>query len=154
MEQSPSLEANRPSASQQIPRILWNLNVHYRIHKRPPPALSVSWARSIQSMPPHPNSWKSMLILSFHQCLGLSNLLFPSGLPTKTLYVPFVSRARATCSVHLMVLNLITQIICGEECKPWSSSLCSLLYTIVSSSFFGPNRARNILDKSADPLFR
>ena len=28
--------------------------------------LSLSWARSIQSMPPHPTSWRSILILSSH----------------------------------------------------------------------------------------
>ena len=35
--QSPSWAANRFAASQEIPRISRNPNVHYRTHKRPPP---------------------------------------------------------------------------------------------------------------------
>jgi hypothetical protein len=37
MEQSPSVEANRSSADQEIPRILLKLKVRYCIHKSPPP---------------------------------------------------------------------------------------------------------------------
>ena len=37
MAQSPSWEANWFAASLEIPRILWNPKVNYRIYKCPPP---------------------------------------------------------------------------------------------------------------------
>jgi len=51
--------------------------------------LSLSWASPIQSIYPHPTSWRSILILSNHLRLGLHSGLHPSGFPTKTLYTPF-----------------------------------------------------------------
>ena len=41
--------------------------------------------------PTHPFCWRSILILSSHLRLGLPNILFPSGFPTKTLYTPLLS---------------------------------------------------------------
>ena len=46
--------------------------------------LSISWANPIQSIYPHPTSWRSVLILSTHLRLCLPSGLFPSGFPTKT----------------------------------------------------------------------
>ena len=50
--------------------------------------LFLSWASPIQSIYPHPTSWRSILILSTHLRLGLPSGLVPSGLPTKILYTP------------------------------------------------------------------
>ena len=72
--------------------------------------LSLSWASPIQSIYPHPTSWRSILILSTHLRLGLPSGLFPSGFPTKTLYTPLSSSIRATCPAHLIIWNVITGI--------------------------------------------
>jgi hypothetical protein len=50
--------------------------------------ISLSWASPIQSIYPHPTSWRSILILSTHLRLGLPSVLFSSGFPTKTLHAP------------------------------------------------------------------
>ena len=101
IQQSPSWEANRFSASQEIPRILWSPTVHHRIHKWPPPALS--WANSIHSITPHATSSKSILILSSHLRLGIPSRLFPSCFPTRTLCTPLTYTIRATWPAHLIL---------------------------------------------------
>jgi hypothetical protein len=69
MKQSPSWEANRFAASQEIPRILWNPKIHYRIHECLPPVPIPSQLKSVHS--PQPTSWRSILILSSHLRPGL-----------------------------------------------------------------------------------
>ena len=45
--------------------------------------LSLSWARSIQSIPPHTTSWRSILLLNSHPRLGLPSGLLPQVSPPK-----------------------------------------------------------------------
>jgi len=104
--------------------------------------LSLSWASPVQSIYPHPTSWRSILLLSTHLCLGLPSGFFPSGFPTKTLYTPLSSPIRSTCPAHLILLDFITRTILGEEYRSFSSSLCSSLCSVLhspnTSSLLGP----------------
>ena len=105
--------------------------------------LYLSWAILIQSMPPHPTSWRSILIVYSHLCLVLPSRLFHSGFLTKTLYTPLLSPIRATCPAHFIFLEFVTRTILGEEFRSLNSSLCSFPHSPVTSSILGPN---NLLD--------
>ena len=100
--------------------------------------LSLSWSNSIQSIPPHPTSWRSILILSSHLCLGLPNELFPSGFPIKTLYAPLLSPIRAAYPAHLILFDLITRTTLGEQYRSLSSSLCSFLHLVPLKPKYSP----------------
>ena len=143
MELSPSWEANRSAISQELPRILWNPKVHYRIHKCP--HLSLSWASSILSITPHPTSWWSILILFSHLRLVLPSGLFPSGFPPKIsvhasplLHTCFMPRPyNCTWFYHPHFTGWGFQTI--------SSTLCSFLHSLLISLLLGPNILLNTL---------
>ena len=107
--------------------------------------LSLSWASPIQSIYSQPTSWRFILILPTHLRIGLLSGLLPPGFPTKTLYTPLSSPIRATCPTHLILLDFITRTILGEEYKSFSSSLCSLLHSPVTSSLLGPKILLNTM---------
>ena len=86
MVQSPSWEANWFAASQEIPRISQNPNVHYRTHKRPPPVSILGH--------PNPVHIPTSHLLEIHP-----NIIHPSTprssqlssslrLPSEALYTP------------------------------------------------------------------
>ena len=104
--------------------------------------LSLSWASPIQSIYPHPTSWRPILI-STHLRLGLPSGLLPSGFPTKTLYTelkPWSFKFDFHMAVHLNIILIekptkCTNIYkiyfileCQSTCFGWSA-VCLLAGT-------------------------
>ena len=143
MEHSPPQEANRFSAGQEIPCILWNPKVHYHIQESPSPVHILSLINPVHAPLPH--------FLKIH-----FNIMLPStsvsskqsrslSFPTKALYAPLLSPICAMCSAHLILLELITQVTSGEEYRSLSSSLCSLLHSPATSSILHSNNLLSTL---------
>jgi len=135
MEQSPSWEANRFAASQEIPRILCNRRFITAFTKCPPPFPILRQLDPVHT----PTSYflKIHLNIIIPFISGSPKWPLPLSLPTKTPNTPLLSTIRAICSAHLILLDFITRTILGEEYRSLSSSLCSFLHSCVTSSVLG-----------------
>ena len=93
-------------------------------------------------------------MLYSHLHLALSSGLFPSGFPQNPVNTSPLSH---TCYVpaHHILLDFITRTIMGEEYRSLNSSLCSFLYSPVTSSLLGPNTLLyTLFSNTPQPMFQ
>ena len=120
-------------ASKEIPRILWVPKVHYRIHKSPLTLPVLSQSNRIHTSPTH--FLEICFNITLPSTLRSPKFSVPFSFPDKNLVCTSHLPLRATFPAHLILLDLITQIIFGEKYRSLSSSLCSFLHSPVPSSF-------------------
>ena len=77
--------------------------------------LSLSWASPIQSIYPHPTSWRSILILSTHLRLGLPSGSFPPVYPPR----PYTHPSRHPYAPHAQPISFFSIL---SPAKYWARS--------------------------------
>ena len=137
MEQRPSWEANRSSASQEIPCILRKSTIHHRIHNSSPPDPILSQRHLVRAH--HITSPKLILILSSHPRHCLSSGLLPSDFSHLNAECTSAFPHTSYMPAHLSLLKFITLAVPPlshlNSCAPIKSNLflATSLTTVVAN---------------------
>ena len=123
----PSWETASFLASKEISRIVWNPKIHYHVHNSPPPIPILSY--TIMSKPFQPISWRFVLVSS-HIYLWFPSGPLRSDFPTKNPIRISVIPIPAVCPAHLILLNLITQLLSSKAYEAVQHAASSILTSL------------------------
>jgi len=91
----------------------------------------LSQMNQVYTIPPYFSKLHCNIIFPSHTVFQSG--LLPSVFPTKILHVFLISPMWGRCTAHLILLDLITQVMFGEAYKLW---LSSLLFDLLQSTTF------------------
>jgi len=138
LEKSPSWEANRFAATQEIPRILWNPKVHHRLHKCPPPVPILSQLDPVHN--------PTFYFLKIHLIIVLPST---PGSPqwSLSLRVPYQNPVHAFPLPHTSYMPRPSHSswFYHSHNIGWAPHYAVFIHSPVTSSLLGPNILLNTL---------